>query len=137
MRRALLILLLGLIGVLLQSTLLRIVLPAALIPNFILILVVYVACYQGNPLGAVPSFLLGLEYDLFCSENLLGPYAASSVIVFCLISSFSTRLFLESFFTIFIAVAVSTVTNYLVYVVVVSQFRPVESLIWEMLNLDF
>lgn len=134
MKRGLLFIFLGLVAVLLQGTLLRMFLPAILVPNFTLILVSFIGCYLPSPAGALIAFFLGLEYDLFCSRALLGPYAASSIVVFGLTASVSTRLYLESGATVLVAVFASSLLNDLVNVVISSQFHQVESLIFEMVK---
>ena len=95
MKRIALILLFGLISIALQSSVLKVMLPNSIIPNFILILVVFIAFYECSTLGAVIAFLLGFEIDIY-SGQLLGPYAAASVAVFCVLSSLSQRIFVES-----------------------------------------
>ena len=134
MRRLLTFIALGLIAALLQGTILRMMLPPILIPNIVIILVSLLGCYLPNPQGALIAFVLGLQYDIFCSRTLIGPYAAASVVVFGITASVSTRLYLESAMTIIFAVFLSSLINDLISVVVASQFQQVESLIYELLK---
>ena len=132
MKRALLVLFIGLALILAQGILRILPLASALVPNLMLPLVVYLAFYLPTPAGAMSAFLIGLEYDIFASRSLLGPYAGAYVVVFALVASFSQRLFLESLVTVCLTVFVSVLISYAVYVILVSQFMPVGSLIAEM-----
>jgi len=80
---------------LLQTTVLRFVLPDLFVPNLLVILVVYLSFYRATPFAAVLAFILGLVLD-FSSGLVLGPWAASFVIVFCILAILSDRIFVES-----------------------------------------
>lgn len=88
-----------LILLLLQSTALGLLLPASLIPNLLLCLCLYLALFEGGAIGLLGSFIAGLFLDL-ASATLLGPWAGAFVIIYCVLSVLSDRIFVESRFAI-------------------------------------
>ena len=127
-KKTLLLLALGLIGILIQGTLLRQVLvPSWVMPSFLIIFVVYLAFYEATPLGAILAFALGLEFDL-ASGELIGPHAASMAVVFGFLSSITQRIFVDSVFAVFLAVFVSSMFSHLVYVILLFEFKPSKTL---------
>ena len=94
-RKFTLILLLGLIALLIPGTIFKTLLPQFIAPNLLVILLVYLAFYEGNALGAVVAFCLGLQLDL-CSGLLIGPWGGGYVAVFCFLVLCSQRIFIES-----------------------------------------
>lgn len=123
LNRTIIVLVLGLLAVFVQGTLLKSVLPELPVPDLLLILVVYLAFYDSSPLGAVLTFVLGLQFDLF-SEMLLGPRAGSLVIVYGVLAALSQRLFVESLFAAFVSVFLSSVVNSVVYIILLSDAKP-------------
>lgn len=123
-RRILFTLVLGLILIVLQATLLKSILPHFLVPNLLIILVVFLAFFDGTPLGAGLSFLLGLELDIY-NGILLGPWAGSYVVVYGVLAFLSQRIFVETALAAFVVVLFSSLLANLVYVVLTFDFRPV------------
>jgi rod shape-determining protein MreD len=80
-RRALAIVVAAVLSMLLQTTLFPALLPAAVIPNLILVLVVYLGLQQHGVAGAVGAFLLGYFLDTF-SGTLLGVNAFALTAVY-------------------------------------------------------
>jgi len=64
----------GVLGMLLQTAVLPVFVPAGLVPNFLLVLVVYLAVHRFGAWGALGAFLLGYFLDTF-SGTLLGLHA--------------------------------------------------------------
>ncbi|NLF25230.1 MAG: rod shape-determining protein MreD [Deltaproteobacteria bacterium] len=114
MRKGILVLLLGLLALLIPGTLIKSVNPALIVPNFLLILLVFLAFYRGEPGDAVLAFLLGLEQDLG-SLNLLGPWAGAYIVVFGVLALLSRRIFIESRLVIFVTVYAATLAADFLY----------------------
>lgn len=114
MRSAFTILLLGVLALLIPSTVFRTTLPQAVAPNLLVILLVWVAFQRATAAGALLSFLLGLELD-FCSGILLGPWAGAYVAVFGLLVLCSRRIFIESALVVFLAVFAAALVSAALY----------------------
>lgn len=124
---------LALCGLFLQGSLLRFVLPDLLAPNLVLILVVFLGFFEVSPLGAILVFLIGLISDL-CSGVALGPLAGSYSIVFGILATLSTRLFVESKAAVAMAVFLSSLLNGLVFFTLSYHFSLTGGLpIWSLL----
>ena len=94
MRMALTFLTAGLLGLFIQSNLIRSSFPAAPVPDFILILVIAVSRYFHTPLGAIGAFALGLLAD-FGSAQYLGPNAAGCVVAFYIVGLIANRVYAD------------------------------------------
>jgi rod shape-determining protein MreD len=117
-------LLYGLVAVFIQSTLLKLFAPGHMVvPNFVLILVSFLAFYEVSVLGTIIAFILGAQMDL-ASGLLLGPWCAGFVAVFGMLSSLSQRLFVESPVASFLAVFFASLLASFVYLILVLQFEP-------------
>ncbi len=126
-KRTALILLLGLVAVWVQGGVLRsIVSDNGIVPNLILILVVYLAFYEANPFGALLAFLLGFEFDLLSGVR-LGPWAGSFVLLFGLLSCFAQRIFVESLLATAVVVFFSSLVVSLVYFLCTYELHPLSS----------
>ncbi len=115
-KKGLALLLIGFVAVLLQTTVFRSwggVFATA--PNISLALVLFLAFYEASPVGAFLAFFLGLQVDLF-SGLLLGPSAASFVLIYGLIACFAQRIFVESKISVFVAAFFGSLIMSLVYV---------------------
>jgi rod shape-determining protein MreD len=120
-----LILALGLIGIFLQGAVLAGIIPSRFfIPNLLLTLVVFLGFYEVSVLGAVLSFLLGLELDIF-SGNLVGPWAGAFTVIFGFLALFAQRVFVESGFAVMLVIFVTSLASQLVLVVFIYEFRPI------------
>ncbi|MFN8391644.1 MAG: rod shape-determining protein MreD [Bdellovibrionota bacterium] len=84
----------GLIGLLIQATLIHASFPAAVAPDFIVILTVAVSLYYHTAWGALGAFCLGLFAD-FASADYLGPNAAGCVAAFCLVGLIANRVYAD------------------------------------------
>lgn len=83
-------------------------------PNLVLVLVVYLALYEGHPSAPFLAFFLGLLID--CSTGVvLGPWAGASVAVFLLLSSVSQGIFLDNFFSIAVLAFVTSIVGAFAY----------------------
>lgn len=80
---------------LIQSAILKPLLPAGLVPNLLIVVVVYLAFFNSMPGGAVIAFMLGLALDMV-SGTLLGPWAGAFVVVYLVYATVSQRIFCES-----------------------------------------
>lgn len=116
-------LLLALVGIFIQGSLLRYLLPDFAIPNLLLILVVFLGFFEISPIGAILAFLIGAFLDL-SSGVLLGPSAGSYTLIFGALAALSTRLFVESGFAVAVTVFLCSIFGNLVYLLLVSQFSP-------------
>jgi rod shape-determining protein MreD len=124
--KSIFVLLIGLVAVFVQGSLIHTFFPGAIIPDLVLVMVVYLSFYDAGVLGAVLSFLLGLEYDFF-SDMLIGPRAGSYTVVYALFASLSQRIFVESAFAAFVSVLFSSFLNSVVYLVLISGFKTTNS----------
>jgi rod shape-determining protein MreD len=95
MAKGLIALLYAFIAIALQGILGHLGLADRFIPQFLVIFVVYLSFAEANSFGCVTSFVVGLLLDL-CSAVLLGPWAGSFVVIFCVLSLLSRRLFIDS-----------------------------------------
>ncbi len=84
----------GLLGLFIQSSVIRSSFPAAPVPDFLLILVIAVSRHFHTPLGAVGAFALGLLAD-FGSAQYLGPNAAGSVVAFYIVGLIANRVYAD------------------------------------------
>ncbi len=114
---------LGLVGILLQGTIFRLVLPASLVPHLLLVLTLYLAFYETSVLGVFLSFFLGLLLDL-STGLLLGPWAASFVVIYCVLSLVSDRIFVESGLAAVVIAFFSTVGLHVVHFLLATNLRP-------------
>jgi len=103
-----------LICLLLQTTVLRLFLSDLFVPNLLVIFVVYLSFYRVSPAGVIVSFILGLILD-FSSGLVLGPWAASFVVVFCTLAVLSDRIFVESHLAALVMVFLATIASDLIY----------------------
>lgn len=85
----------ALLGILMQATLFSGVLPMSVVPDFILILAVYLALFHRSPGGVLGAFLLGLFGD-FATGLYLGPSAAGAVVAFVVTAVLVEKIYSES-----------------------------------------
>ena len=111
------------IGVFIQSSLLGAFLPKMLVPNFVLIVGVFLAFFESTVFGAFLAFLAGLTFDLY-SGILLGPWAGSLAVVFGMLTLLSRRMFVDSPFTAFASVFISALAGNIVYLLLLTRFSP-------------
>jgi rod shape-determining protein MreD len=124
MARALLFCVLGLIAIMIQGLLLRFGLPDVVLPQLVLVLVIYLGFNEISVLGCFIAFVLGLLLD-FSSALLLGPWAGALVTVYGILAVLSSRLFIESpIVAAFIALAAS-ITGSVMYVLLGYEYRSI------------
>jgi rod shape-determining protein MreD len=127
MKRFLLILVLGLIGTLFQGALMRVGLPPFLVPQFLLLLVVFLAFSEVSVFGCMMAFVLGLLMD-FSSAMLVGPWGGAFVAVYGFLAVLSHRLLIESTIAAMIITFVSVVGASLIFSLLGSEYS---SMSWE------
>lgn len=91
-------LILGLVALfflMLQGGLVLFGLPAWLVPQCVVVSVVFLSFYECSVFAAIAAFALGLLVDI-ASGVAVGPWAGSYVFVFGLFTVLSQRLFIES-----------------------------------------
>jgi rod shape-determining protein MreD len=94
MRSATLILLSGACAIAVQGSLLRFVWGGSVVPDFILVLSVYLGLYHQRVGGAVAAFFLGYLLDTFSGAP-LGENAFAMTLVFVLVYLLSRRVWIE------------------------------------------
>src|SRR5215471_20809892 len=80
---------------LLQTAVLPVFVPAGLVPNFLLVLVVYLAVHRFGAWGALGAFLLGYFLDTF-SGTLLGLHAFAFTAVYLGVHQIARVLWTEA-----------------------------------------
>jgi len=135
-RRVGLLLLLGMLCVWLQGSFLRVFTGSSLwgtqglVPNLCLIMGVFLAFYEVSTLGAIITFFIGLELDLFSGVR-IGPWAGTLVLLFGLIACFAQRIFVESAFAGILAVFFASLTSSIIYLLFVLDRTPINTmLLW-------
>ena len=84
----------ALIGLIIQATLVHTIYPSAVAPDFIIILVTYIALrFRAWP-GAIAAFCLGLLAD-FASGQFLGPNACGAVVGYLVVVGISGKVYAE------------------------------------------
>lgn len=109
---------------LLQSVLPNFGLPEWLLPQGVLVCVVFLAFYEFSLAGVVLAFLLGLLLDLN-SGVLLGPWAGAYVVVYATFAFLSQRLFVESALVKMCVVALATVLAGTVFLLLAFEYQAV------------
>ncbi|HEV7733229.1 MAG TPA: rod shape-determining protein MreD [Candidatus Binatia bacterium] len=97
MRRALAIVVAAVLAMVLQTTVFPALLPTAVVPNLILVLVVYLGLQQHGVAGAAGAFLLGYFLDTF-SGTLLGVNAFALTAVYMAVYLVARTLWTEGGF---------------------------------------
>lgn len=104
------------LGLLLQATLVHSISPSAISPDFIVVLVLYLALNYRNIWGLLGVFALGLLAD-FASAQFVGPYAAGAVAAYSLVLFISDKVFAERTAAVIILGIVSSAVRALTYLV--------------------
>jgi len=119
--RSLMLFLIGLLAILVQSALLKFLMPAGIVPDFHLLLTVFIACADPSSRGALLAFLLGLQSDL-ASGILLGPMAGTLVVIFMLVTLVTQNIFTETTLAAVFTVFVSTFLARFLFILLMNQF---------------
>lgn len=107
---------------LLQGTVLRWFLPNWLVPNLMVVLVVFFAFRNPTPGGVVLAFLLGLVLD-FSSGQLVGPWAGAFSVVFGLLASISQRIFIQAPLAVGVTAGGASFLSGFIYMVMTHEFK--------------
>jgi rod shape-determining protein MreD len=99
LRTILIFLILSVTGIYLQSSFIPRVFPFDIAPDFILILVIWVALRNEERAALLGSFFLGLLSD-FASGIYLGPQALGAVLACALVQGFSRHVYADKFLSI-------------------------------------
>lgn len=83
-----------LLGLVIQAVLIHGLFPSAIAPDFITVLIVYIALHHRTPLGAVGAFSLGVLED-FASGQFVGPCAAGAVVAFIVSALIADKVYAE------------------------------------------
>jgi|GEM_PF-1440065 len=105
------------IALVIESVLLPIGLPVELVPEIVLIFVMYLSFFQTNAFGAFLAFLCGLLVDM-SSGHLLGPWAGAYVLAFGLVAIISDRVFVESRTSLSVIAGVLTLLTHIAYLLI-------------------
>jgi rod shape-determining protein MreD len=82
------------LGLIFQAVLVHGLVPSAIAPDFITVLVVYIGFHHRSPAGAVGAFALGVLEDS-ASGQFLGPNAAGAVIAFLVTVAVVEKVYAE------------------------------------------
>lgn len=121
MKKFLVFLFLGLLGAVAQGALMRVGLPSFLVPQFSLLIVIFLAFSDVSLFGCVMAFTLGLLMD-FSSAMLVGPWAGAFVVVYGVLATLSHRLFIESALASMFITFVSVVGASLIFSVLGTEY---------------
>lgn len=120
--RPLLFFLFGLCALFVQGSVLKLIYPGIIVPNLLLIAVVYLSFFDVSISGALISFALGILAD-FGSGILLGPWAGAFVGVYGMLSALSQRFFIESPVPALVAVAMASILADLLYMLLMIEAK--------------
>jgi rod shape-determining protein MreD len=115
----------GLIAVLLQTTLFHLFPVPGMVPDLMVVLTVYLAIRLPALAGAVGAFLLGYALDTF-SGKYMGLNAFSLSLIFLLIHSTSRWMWTDNPFSASVAVFLSSWVRAASLVALLALFRPEE-----------
>ena len=123
-----LVFLAAMIGLLLQTTVFHMFPYGEWIPDFILILCVYLGLHQHSIGGTTTAFLLGYFADNF-SGNTVGLHAFAMTLVFVLVYLVSRRLWMDNWVSniavVFVASILKTATIAILLIFYLSEDYPV------------
>ena len=123
MKHAVVIGIVGLIAALLQGTLLYIGIPPYLLPQVVLIVVIYLGFHEVSLVGVFTVFGLGLLMD-FASAVLVGPWAGAYVAVYGALAVASQRLFVESAIVMVVTGFIACLCSDLIYLGLAYEYQP-------------
>lgn len=123
MKHAVVIGIVGLIAALLQGTLLYIGIPPYLLPQVVLIVVIYLGFHEVSLVGVFTVFGLGLLMD-FASAVLVGPWAGAYVAVYGALALGSQRLFVESAIVMVVTGFIACLCSDLIYLGLAYEYQP-------------
>ena len=110
LRTSIVFLIACLLGIFVQSTVIKATIPSATVPDIILVLVVIIALNVRSLAGLFGSFALGLLAD-FASGQFIGPNAAASIVVFGLVGTIASRVYADRSFALMILVLLCSIAK--------------------------
>ena len=116
----------GLVAVLLQTTLFRLIPLAGVVPDLIVVLTVYLAIHLPRVAGATGAFLLGYAFDTF-SGRYMGLNAFSMSLIFLMVHSTSRWLLTNNPFSTSVVVFASSWIRAASLALLLALFRPKET----------
>jgi rod shape-determining protein MreD len=122
-----------LLGIFIQATLIHSLFPDVVVPDFLVILVVFLGIRSRNPLGAVGAFLIGVGGD-FATARFVGPFAAGSVIAFYLTVFIADHLFSEKGFTVAFTAFVASLAKNVAAGVLLLFYTDFDFFRWKLLS---
>ena len=120
--RSLLVLVVGLALVIAQGLLHRLGMPEWLLPQGLIVCVVYLAFFESSVAGALLAFACGLLLDL-TTATVLGPWAGAYVLAYAILSFVSPRLFVESIAVTMLVAGVTSVFAGSVYLFLAFEYH--------------
>jgi len=123
MKRILLPLLVGILFLILQTTLLSSFPIHRIRPDLLLIFTLYLAFLSPPIFGGILAFLMGTLMDLF-SGNALGFYTFSRPLVFFAAQFFKERFYLEGFSSQFLFAFVSAILEGILIFILMNTLQP-------------
>lgn len=94
--------------------------PKWFLPNFALILAVFLGVFEPTFVGALLAFCVGLIFD-FASGDILGPWSGACVSVFGLLSQGARRLFVDTALLAGVLVFCASLFGFVVYLLLLRQ----------------
>lgn len=113
------------LGIFLQGSLIGSTIPAAIVPDVLVVLAVYVALTSRTVLGLVGVFLLGIVADL-AGGVYVGPNAAGAVAAFVVTGILANRVYAERIFAIVIISFVCSIVKSLVIALLLWRYTTFE-----------
>ncbi len=123
LKKFILILFFSVLTLLIQGEILKPLLPIAFVPNIFFIGVIFFSFYEINIWGLLLTFLLGLILDVSSGE-FLGPWSASFVIIYTVLTMCSGRIFIDTITSLLIISVISSVVCDLIYIALICTFLP-------------
>lgn len=96
------------------------ILPLWFVPNFSIIIAVFLGVFEPTIVGAVLSFSIGLIYD-FASGDILGPWSGACVTVFGFLSQLARRMFVDTSVLAALLVFCGALFGFTVYLLLLRQ----------------
>ena len=130
----------ALIGLFITASVIHLSYPAAMAPDFILILVICLSLFYHNILGVLGAFALGLLAD-FASARYVGPNAGGAVVAFAFVGLIANRVYADKVIAVmiiaFLCTLVKTGTELCLLALSLPRFSLPESIVSAMLGEAF
>ena len=123
----------ALMGLLIQATLVHSIYPAAVAPDFILVIVVYLSLTRRNVWGLIGAFFLGVLAD-FASGQFIGPNAAGSVIAFYVSAIVAEKIYADRGLAVVILSFIASLAKTLTVAAMLAIYLHIDFLGWKVLR---